>query len=321
MKKIFFLYKKIGGKDFLRQLMQLHMLLYFFLVLLTVGFDRKSLEIVRLALNNRRLQKLRKKNKSFIKCYLDNESNVSERKKSNKVWVLWLQVMESAPLVVKRCFWSLKHNLRNREIILLTEANYCDYITFPEFIQTKIDKGVISRTHLSDLLRLELLEKYGGTWIDATVYCSGSDYPDYLFDSDLFVFQCLKPGLDGECLRISSWFMSSSSNHPIISLTKALLYNYWKKHDSLIDYFLIHDFFELAIETYPNEWGKVVPFSNSLPHILLLRLFDPFDSLVWTSVTRQTCFHKLSYKFEKKMELLKDTYYERIVKNELITGT
>jgi hypothetical protein len=33
----------------------------------------------------------------------------------------------------------------------------------------KYQKKIIDNTHFSDLLRLELLIKYGGTWIDASV--------------------------------------------------------------------------------------------------------------------------------------------------------
>jgi len=309
------LYKKFGGTEYLLQLCRARILLFSFFIILFLGFKRKSLEIARQAINNRRLQKIRKWNRKFIANYLQHEEQDKEQKQSNKVWVLWLQGMESAPLIVKKCYESLKTNLRQREIILLTEENYRNYAKFPQFIQDKIDRGIITRTHFSDLLRLELLEKYGGTWIDATVYCSGSNYPDYLFDSNLFVFQCLKPGLDGEPLRISSWFMSAASNNPIIRLTKALLYNYWEKHNTLIDYFLIHDFFELSIETYPSEWNKVIPFCNSTPHILLLRLFETYDEHVWDAIKKQSCFHKLSYKFNKDVEKEPETYFAKIFNN------
>ena len=39
-------------------------------------------------------------------------------------------------------------------------------------VAVTIDSGQITKTHLSDLLRLELLIRYGGTWIDATVFCT-----------------------------------------------------------------------------------------------------------------------------------------------------
>lgn len=313
MKDMFNLFKKMGGIQLARMYFQAHV--FFFAIIITafLGFQRKSLEISRLAINNKRLHKIRKENKNNISQFLAQNSNSLTRNSSNKVWILWLQGIDSAPLVVQKCYESLMKNLRDREIVLLTEVNYRDYVTFPDYIQKKIDNGVITRTHFSDLLRLELLEHYGGTWIDATVYCSGNNYPDYLFDSNLFVYQCLKPGLDGECYSISSWFMTACTNHPIICLTKHLLYEYWKKHNSMIDYFLIHDFFEIALETYPEEWKKVVPFCNSVPHMLLLRLFDTYDSTMWQAIKGQTCFHKLSYKFDSSDAEKSNTFYSEIL--------
>ena len=43
----------------------------------------------------------------------------------------------------------------------------------PEYIVKKWEKGRIPAALFSDLLRLELLIKYGGTWIDSTVLCTG----------------------------------------------------------------------------------------------------------------------------------------------------
>ena len=39
-----------------------------------------------------------------------------------------------------------------------------------EEIVSALEKGEMSLTHLSDVLRCELLRRHGGLWIDATVY-------------------------------------------------------------------------------------------------------------------------------------------------------
>ena len=82
---------------------------------------------------------------------------------------------------------------------------------------------------------------------------------------------------------------------------------------SQIDYFLLHDFLELAIETYPEEWSKVIPVSNSTPHILLLRLFEQYDENIWKSIKDMTQFHKLSYKYNEEDILIDNTYYKKII--------
>ena len=314
MKKFVQLFKKAGGKEVIIQYIQAHVLAFALINTIIIGFSKKSLEIVRLSVNNRTLCKIRRKYKKYISNYLLNHKEELEHIKCNKVWVCWLQGIDKAPYLVKKCYQSLLDNLLDREIILLTEDNYRDYIEFPQHIKEKINSGIITKTHMSDLLRLELLNKYGGTWIDATVFCSGKNIPQYMLNSDLFVFQDLKPGLDGHCTCISSWFMTSYTNHPILLLTQSMLYDYWKRNNKMIDYFLLHDFFQLAIENYPKEWEKVVPFSNSTPHILLLRLFDEYNKEVWSEVKNICGFHKLTYKFDEEKTMIKDTYYDVLFK-------
>lgn len=312
MKKFSQLFQKVGGWGILRQYAQGHVLLFSLVQTLLVGFSKKSLEIVRLAVNNKLMSKLRKKYRSHISQF-KTKPQPAQRARSNKVWVCWLQGMEQAPALVQRCYRSLQENLPGREIILLTEENYREYVSFPAHIEEKLASGVITRTHFSDLLRLELLIRHGGTWIDATVFCSGGNIPGYMLDSDLFVFQNLKPGADGHSTVISSWFMTACTNHPILLLTRHLLYSYWEKNKKLVDYFLIHDFFQLATEAFPEEWHAVVPFSNSTPHILLLRLFEPYSEDIWQAVTAQTPFHKLSYKFDQTEFEKQNTFYSRLI--------
>lgn len=320
MKQFWKLFKKVGGVNVLRQYVKAHVLLFALFQVLSQGFSKTSLEIVRLSVDQKILCRLRKKYRSFIcKTKKEYEENKLCKERSNKVWVCWLQGMERAPQIVQRCYQSLQENLTDREIVLLTEENYRAYVNFPEYIQEKIDNGVITCTHMSDLLRLELLLNYGGTWIDATVFCSGGEIPQYMMDSDLFLFQALKPGKDGHASVISSWFVTASTNHPILYLTRALLYEYWLHYNSMIDYFLLHDFFQLAIEMYPNEWNQVIPRDNATPHILLLRLFEKYDETVYSTIKEQTPFHKLTYKFLKEQIEAKDTYYSAIFGENVVS--
>lgn len=309
---------KTKGGDILKDLVKSRVLFRTLVLLPLVGFSKKSLEIVRLNNSNVILSRLRRKYKKTIKKlelekqYLLNY-NQQRREASDKVWICWFQGLDSAPHVVKKCIASVQENLSDREIIVLTDENYRQYITFPNYIKEKIRQGSISKTHLSDLLRLELLTQYGGTWIDGTVFCSSSDIPSYMLDSNLFLFQNLKPGLDGQALAISTWFMTASKpHHPLLELTKDLLYFYWQQNNTMVDYFLIHHFFQLAIEEFPEFWSKVIPFNNSTPHILQLRLFEEYDEKIYQAIVNQTPFHKLTYKFEEERSRIPNTYYKNL---------
>ena len=306
------IFEKQGGTQLLRRWFRAGVLPFAATEALLLGFSKKSLELLRASVNHKLLCKLRKKYRKAVAAFRA-QPLPTEHTRSNKVWVCWLQGMEQAPALVQRCYRSLQENLPDRQIILLTEDNYKDYVTFPEHIQQKLDAGIITRTHFSDLLRLELLIHHGGTWVDATVFCSGGQIPGYMLDSDLFVFQKLKPGADGHSTLISSWFMTACTNHPVLLLTRHLLYTYWQTHKELVDYFLIHDFFQMAIEAYPELWKQVIPFSSSTPHILLLRLFDPYSDALWNAATAQVPFHKLSYKFDEAELRKENTIYARLM--------
>ena len=314
MKRFIAIFKKVGGWDVLKQYARAHVLLYALAQTLLCGFSKKGLEIVRLAVNNRIYNKVRKKYRRFITEYTQNNPAQSFCQKHNPIiWTIWLQGMDQAPKIVQQCYASMCKHITDRPIVVITEDNFREYVTFPAYIMEKYQKGMISKVHFADLLRVELLTQHGGTWLDGTVFCSDQPFQPYVLDSELFLFQNLKPGLDGQCRRVSSWLMTAHANNPIMQLTRALLHEYWRTHNYAVDYFILHNFIEMAIEAYPQVWEKVVPFSNSTPHILLLRLFDRFDSQVWEGVRHHTSFHKLSYKFAPEQTLLPQTYYTEVL--------
>lgn len=303
---------KQGGVKLLKQYWRGGALFTGIFEFILLGKSKTALEILRLATSLKTKQKLEKK----YKWKLDelDKNFVDENKQyEKKIWVCWMQGIENAPKIVQRCYESLKDSIVDRNIILITEKNYKKYIMFPDFIQHKIDIGIITGAHMSDLLRLELLDNYGGTWIDATVYCSSRNVPKYMLDSDLFLFQSLKPGKDGNASVISNWLITSKPHQKFIHMVKELLYEYWRKNNELVDYFIFHDFFQMIIDKYPDEWNKVIPVSNSTPHILLLRLFDNYNDEVWKSTTTQMPFHKLTYKYDESETKKANTFYKRIV--------
>ena len=307
-------FNKVGGISLLKEYARNGVLPYVCLQLAISGFSKKSLEIVRNGVSLKIYHKLRKRYKKALDEF-DNNYQELQQTHCKKVWVCWMQGMENAPELVQRCFRSLEDNLKDREIVLITSSNLEQYTDFPKYILEKYKKGLITHTHFSDLLRVELLCRYGGTWIDATVFCSGGDIPSYMLDSELFMFQNLKPGADGSVLNISSWFMTSCANNKIMLAVRALLWEYWKKEDRLIDYFLVHHFIMMAQEYYKEDWKKMVQYPNSMPHILLLMLYDDFNQKKWDAVTSVCPFHKLTYKSTAEELAKEGTYYKYIINN------
>ena len=248
---------------------------------------------------------LKEKYKSFLKNYRPQENKIHEY--SDKVWWCWLQGEAKAPELCKAALKSVRKNLPGKEIIVITEENYSNYAHFPDFIVKKYKEGKISRTHFSDLLRLELLSNYGGLWIDST--CFLTENPEYIFDTPLFVLQNRERG--DNSIAASSWLISSEKNNPIIALTRDMIFDWWKKHNHLYHYFFFHFFFTMASEFYKDEWQKVPFFSNLPCHVMQRELFNKFDQKRFEQIKKMSAVHKLTYKTGEKAT--GGTFYEKLL--------
>lgn len=306
------IFKNQGGMQLIRQYHKSGALFTAFGEFCLLGKSSTALELLRLSAQLKAKQTLEKRYRHTLEAFEQQYDAALPHLSSNKVWICWFQGMDTAPEIVKKCCQSVRENLPDRDIVVITRDTIGNYVRFPDYIQEKIDAGLISGAHLSDLIRVELLTQYGGTWMDATVYLSGKPAA-YFFDSELFMFQNLKPGKDGNASVISNWFITARSHNHLLEALKYLLYLYWKDSDEVLDYFFFHELFQIVIERYPEEWNEVIPCSNSTPHILLLRLFDPFQQEMWDAITQQTCIHKLSYKFSADKTALTNTYYRAIM--------
>ena len=85
MKKFVAIFKKVGGWEILRQYARAHVLLFALVQTALNGFSKKSLEILRLSVNNRILRKLRKKSKCLIRDFKANRQP-QPQKSSKTVW-------------------------------------------------------------------------------------------------------------------------------------------------------------------------------------------------------------------------------------------
>lgn len=230
----------------------------------------------------------------------------------NKIWVLWLQGYDNAPLIVQRCIDSIKEHAGDREVVVLDENNYKNWIEIPDYMQEKLEKKIIPFTQFSDYIRLSLLAKYGGTWIDSTTFLTDK-LPEYITEAPLFCFKCLPTAH----VHAASWFISTNQpNHPIVCQVKCLWEAYWKKEQKLISYCLIHLFFTMVIEHNAENltlWKQMPYFDDVNCKVLQNELFVPFDDIRFEQVKRISSVHKLTYKFSEEQSALGDTFYQKII--------
>lgn len=108
--------------------------------------------------------------KEIISKYKNQTCNSCENiDATSPIWVCWWQGKENMPDIVKACYNSIQKHACNHPVILITEENFRNYIDMPEYIINKQKEGYIDITHFSDILRMMLLTKHGGIWMDSTL--------------------------------------------------------------------------------------------------------------------------------------------------------
>lgn len=247
---------------------------------------------------------------------LNNEKFTKTLDKNFKVWVFWWQGLDKAPELVKSCVSSIKHNYPNNEVVILDRENISNYVNIPRYIMEKVENKVITLTHFSDILRATLLSDLGGVWMDATMFMTEridseimkySLYSNKYKHDERFSYSFAKTDW-------SAFFLASAKNNPVAVNLKNVLYKYWEKHDTLINYFLIDAILRLIYEKCDNcrNQFESIPYNNPNIHNLQPLLLKHFDEKQFKIATEDTKIFKLTYKldYEKKDD---NSFYDYIL--------
>ena len=246
------------------------------------------------------------KNKAILK-YLENDFSLTikkyqndimiDQKISNKIWVFWWQGLKNAPEIVQKCIASIKKYNKDKDIIIIDQKNLNNYYKLPNYIQKNLELGNITITHLSDIIRMNLLKQYGGFWIDATVL-----FTDNLFNNKKFNDFFTIKFIDNNEASISKgkWcgFFIGGNNPYFYSLMCDLFAEYWQKYNILIDYFLIDYFISISYKNNSKVRDLFDSVSPNNQYIFKLQsmLYKEYDEKKYNNLLKTNQVHKLSYK-------------------------
>ena len=220
---------------------------------------------------------------------------------NKNLFIYWNNGFENSPLIVKKCLQSWKNKNFKWNIHILSDNNLTKYINIKNYID--ISNKNISKAHFADIIRVLLLEKYGGCWCDATTYCNiGLD--DWLFKyikSGFFAF--CNPGPDR---MLSNWFLYSEKNNYIITEWRKYIINYWKQHSKIEHYFMHHYLFAKIYNNdikFKNIWNNTIKYDAKFPHTLLnyglnKKINENIKSIINNNKSQIPLF-KLTYKYDK----------------------
>lgn len=259
--------------------------------------------------------------KEFYEFIINYEFNTCNQKNSKIIWTLWMQGYENAPELVKSTIDSIRKfaELNNFQFILLEENTIEKYIVFPKLIKEKMDLGVIDYTKISDILRVSLLAKYGGTWVDATIYMKEE------FDSSLLLqnYYTIKTGgIEDYSPNISNnrwkgFFLSGNSS--LFSFTRDFFFEYYSRYDIAVDYLLIDYIFDMAYKYDEKIKNQMLELEKSNPNLFWLEshLGDKFDQKVWDNITETTKVFKTTYKLSGEIKSNKNNFYSKLIDGKL----
>ena len=226
------------------------------------------------------------------------------------VWCCWWQGEAQMPELVKMCQARLKQVLPGdrAELHLITLDNYRDYVTIPAHIIEKFEKKIITMTTMSDVLRFALLEKYGGYWLDATVFFTG-EIPEEYFSGR---FYCQRMVNNTELVKREAcrgnwcgFSMAGPRGSIVFRYMSDAFSHWWANYDTIIDYVLIDYLLWTGFRKVPAVRAVIdaVPDNNEDIFEMYQVLNQPYSPELMERLTQRNVMHKLTY----KMDLMRQT--------------
>lgn len=244
------------------------------------------------------------------------------------VWVYWMQGYEGMPETVRMCLESIKRHVgQDVEVVVLSQDNLWDWIEVPEHIWQKVLKGKISLTHFSDVVRFELLYRYGGLWIDSTVLVS-SDIPDKYFDMPLYTVKLEESSATEATLlpqtyspidfygRVTSFLIGGNAGNPLFGFVLEMFYKYWEKYDRVLEGHPINICYAIAYREFEwaRKWIDAIDRNNIKVEDLFAHLNDEYSQDKFEEIVNNQVFNKLTWKvnFNRVTDAGKETMYGHI---------
>lgn len=253
--------------------------------------------------------------------------------KFNKtIWAFWDTGEQAAPMYIQKCLNSWRLHNPEWRLEVLSFDNIDLVLEMKNLFGENYQSIPIQA--LTDLIRVNLLAKYGGVWVDATCVCKKplDVWLPSLMKSGYFAFH--KPGADRE---LASWFMAASDDcwlpkrwvqhiNPLWANYQNIEIYQWDSSPEGLDfkqspwldksfwhepqrlpYFWLHYSFAYLLTVAPglkSVWENTPKFSADIPHFFAKQQYGQksvsFMDVEWESGISP--LYKTSYKHFRNEE-------------------
>lgn len=209
------------------------------------------------------------------------------------VWSFWHKGEKNAPEYIQKCLNTWRTINPNWDVRVLDLDSIFEFLDPQQLFGANIES--ISAAALSDLLRINLLAKYGGVWVDATCVCRKplDVWLPLVLKSGFFAFD--KPALNRP---LASWFLAAEKGHHIPEVWSRFINQVWSCNIEVIEhshklqhvtggnntdwhssefwqsprqlpYFWLHFSFAYLLknsDTFAELWDKTPKITAAIPH-------------------------------------------------------
>lgn len=243
------------------------------------------------------------------KTVINNKNCPKVAPKYYQIFYGWLQGEENLPLLARCCYNSLKMNAGAYKITFIDEKNYSDYVDIPPYIYEKFKAGKMKPAHFTDVIRINLLERYGGLWLDATILVTEplENYKKLLklpFFTQKFTHEknnnhpiTKSFAAYSSYARWGGFIQGSSVIHnPLFAFMKDFYNEYWRDFDEIIDYVLMDFMIDIAYDNIPAVKREIdeVPINNENVWTLSPYLNTPYANFQFDKLLRGNFLNKMS---------------------------
>ncbi|MEF2736683.1 polysaccharide biosynthesis protein [Bifidobacterium pseudolongum subsp. globosum] len=227
------------------------------------------------------------------------------------IWVMWWQgIDEYTPPIVRACVDSIRRHANGRSVNIITRDSLDSFVIIDTNIMDNVRRGMISITTLSDIVRFALLYKYGGIWMDATMYLTQD------LDSSIAWYRFYSIP-NHEVAPVRNWtgyFMGGMKGNPLFSVMYQAFVKLYSRTNHIPDYFMIDIMLSAAYTHIPSvrQMIDAVPQNNIHRFYLANHLNDGDIEL-----PEDTYAYKLTYKNLGKLVIQSGGAYNRILDGRL----
>ncbi len=230
--------------------------------------------------------------------YLASQITYKNRyNEGNTIWVMWWQGADmEKPSLIETCIESIRRNKGAYTVAIIDKNNYKEYIEIPQLILDKFNNGIIGIAAFSDYIRFALMEKYGGWYLDATVYVTRTiTQPVASFYS--VRYEGLKDTISKSMWSPFLWYLPQG--HPLTVFIHKAFDDYWAHYDKIVNYFLIDALVRTFYHISPDFKAQIDSLNYDNPDLYFLQFEEskhPYVERVWLEKLKHNQFFKCNRK-------------------------